>query len=281
VLRFEQAFGLREGEPLKSGERWRRHLVVGIKLLDDFARTGTITRFVVETTGLRIPAGMYKPLRDHEQYARERRHLRPSSLAERMHCIAVFLDFLGARGLDTLDRMQVADLGAFIESRSIWRPSTVSRAASHLRQFLQFLFMHDTLPRDFSVALPKARVMKQASIPSIWESELVAKLLGVVDRRSPKGKRDYAILLLAARLGMRLREHELDRTDRGHLPLFQNRHGERLSRSGVRYLLQCHVQAARSQLPGFTQKVSPHSLRHTKSMHLLQSGVSACRRWTR
>lgn len=40
VLRFEQAFGLREGEPIKSGERWRRHLVVGIKLLDDFARTG-------------------------------------------------------------------------------------------------------------------------------------------------------------------------------------------------------------------------------------------------
>jgi hypothetical protein len=106
VLRFEQAFGLREGEPLKSGERWRRHLVIGIKLLDDFARTGTITRFVVETTGLRIPAGIHKPLRDYEQYARERRHLRPSSLAERMHCIAVFLDFLGACGLDTLDRMQ-------------------------------------------------------------------------------------------------------------------------------------------------------------------------------
>jgi site-specific recombinase XerD len=71
-----------------------------------------------------------------------------------------------------------------------------------------------------------------------------------------------------------LREYELDHPDRGHLPLFQNRHGERLSRSGVRYLLQCHVQAARSQLPGFTQKVSPHSLRHTKGMHLLQSGVS-------
>lgn len=204
ALRFEQAFGMQEGEQLKKGERWRRHLVVGIRLLDDFARTGTIARFVVETTGLRIPAGMHKPLRDYEQHARERRHLRPSSLGERMHCIAVFLDFLGARGLDTLDRMQAADIGAFIESRSIWRPNTVSRAASHLRQFLQFLFMHDTLPRDFSIALPKARVTKQASVPSVWEPELVAKLLGVVDRSSPKGKRDYAILLLAARLGLRL-----------------------------------------------------------------------------
>ena len=71
-----------------------------------------------------------------------------------------------------------------------------------------------------------------------------------------------------------MREYELDRPDRGHLPLFQNRYGGRLSRSGDRYLLQCHVQAARSQLPGVTQKVSPLSLRHTKGMPLLQNDVS-------
>ena len=43
---------------------------VGIKVLDDFARTGTISRFVVETTGLRVPAGMHKPLREYEQLLR-------------------------------------------------------------------------------------------------------------------------------------------------------------------------------------------------------------------
>ncbi len=71
-----------------------------------------------------------------------------------------------------------------------------------------------------------------------------------------------------------LREQGLDRPERGHEPLFQNRRGGRLSRSGVRYLLQSHVQPVRSSLPGFTQPVSPHCLRHTKGMHLLQSGVS-------
>lgn len=53
ALRFEEAFGLRDGEVLVEGQRWRRHLVFGVKVLDDFARTGTICRFVVETTGLR------------------------------------------------------------------------------------------------------------------------------------------------------------------------------------------------------------------------------------
>jgi len=87
ALRFEQAYGLRDGEVLKLGQRWRLHLVFGIKVLDDFACTGTICRFQVETTGLRVPVGMHKALREYEQYTRERRHLRPSSLAERMHSI--------------------------------------------------------------------------------------------------------------------------------------------------------------------------------------------------
>ncbi|MFY9328519.1 MAG: tyrosine-type recombinase/integrase [Georgfuchsia sp.] len=71
-----------------------------------------------------------------------------------------------------------------------------------------------------------------------------------------------------------LRENGLDRPECGSQPLFQNRQGGRLSRSGIRYLLHRHVQAVQSDLPGFTQMVSPHSLRHTKGMHLLQSGVS-------
>jgi integrase len=204
ALRFEEAYGLRAGEKLRKGERWRLHLVYGIKVLDDLARTGTITRFAVETTGLHIPQGMHKPLREYEQYAREQRYLRRSSLAERMRCIAVFLDFLRARGLDSLNRLQAEDISALIQPLSLWKPKTASRAASHLRQFLRFLFMRDVLPRDLGTALPTIRRVSQDTVPSVWDPELVTRLLDAVDRSSPKGKRDYAILLLASRLGLRL-----------------------------------------------------------------------------
>ena len=133
ALRFEQAFGLRDGEVLVEGQQWRRHLVFGIKVLDDFARTGTISRFVVETTGLRVPAGMHKVLREYEQYARERRHLRPSSVAERMHNIAVFLDFLRTRGLESLDTLQAEDISAFVRTRTAWKPRTVACVSSSPR----------------------------------------------------------------------------------------------------------------------------------------------------
>jgi site-specific recombinase XerD len=92
-----------------------------------------------------------------------------------------------------------------------------------------------------------------------------------------KGRKLRAVPLMEATVQL-LRDHRhdngLDRPEHFDRPLFQNRQGERLSRSGVRYILQKYVQAVRRTHPGLTQSVSPHSLRHTKGMHLLQSGVS-------
>lgn len=55
-------------------------------------------------------------------------------------------------------------------------------------------------------------------------------------------------------------------------PLFRNREGRRLSRSGVRYILLKHAAQARKTRPILPKGISPHTLRHTKAMHLLQAG---------
>lgn len=216
ATRFEEVYGHCAGKRLQPDERWRMHLVFGLRVLDDYARTGSIVRFVVERSGLRIPHAMQKPMLDYEQFAKERRYLRMSSLQERMHAIAVFLDFLRSRGVPTLDHMQAEDISAFITSRSRWKPRTVSHVASHLKQFLQFLFLREILPRDLSCAVPTIRVARHDKIPSVWDQELVVRLLDAVDRSLPKGKRDYAILLLAARLGMRLGDIRTLRLDNLH-----------------------------------------------------------------
>jgi len=62
--------------------------------------------------------------------------------------------------------------------------------------------------------------------------------------------------------------------DRPDASLFLNAHNKRISRFGVVTILKRHVAAAVAQQPSLANKrISPHTMRHTAAMHLLQSGV--------
>ncbi|MFZ3591781.1 tyrosine-type recombinase/integrase [Bacillus sp. DJP31] len=54
--------------------------------------------------------------------------------------------------------------------------------------------------------LPAIKARKQNRIPSVWTSSDVTKLLEAIYRGNPAGKRDYAIILLVARLGIRTKD---------------------------------------------------------------------------
>ncbi len=89
-----------------------------------------------------------------------------------------------------------------------------------------------------------------------------------------KGRRERLCPLLpqTARLITRF----LARTGRAAdaaTPLFAHRHGDRLTRHGARYLLTKYLQRARPSMPTLNRPISPHTLRHTKAMHLLQANV--------
>lgn len=57
-------------------------------------------------------------------------------------------------------------------------------------------------------------------------------------------------------------------------PVFQNRRGQKLTRQGARYLLKKYLHSAAKAMPSLNRTgISPHTLRHTKAMYLLQSGV--------
>jgi site-specific recombinase XerD len=203
AARFCNAYQMRDGECLKPSEGWRRHVVFGLEVLGDFARDGRIERTVTDMQKIQVPALMKEPVRDYEQYCRDRLYLRPTTLRERMREIAIFADFLGSKNITGFDQLQPADISAFVTSLHRLAAKTVSRIVSDVRGFLQFLLLRGILQRDMSHVLPTIRVPRDATIPSVWDQEFVERLLKVVDRSSPKGKRDYAILLLACRLGLR------------------------------------------------------------------------------
>jgi site-specific recombinase XerD len=92
-----------------------------------------------------------------------------------------------------------------------------------------------------------------------------------------KGRKMRAVPLMGNTVQLlrdHMQENHLNLPEQFDKPLFQNaRHG-RLTRSGIRYILQKYVVLARSRCPNLDRTVSPHTLRHTKGMNLLQSGVS-------
>ena len=202
--RFIDASPCCHGEHADPSKGWRRHAAFGLKVLDDFNRDGCIERSRTDIQKLNIPPAMRKPLRDFERYCRDRRHLRLSTLVVRIGSVSKLLAFLGLRGVLKLQHVQAADLTDFIDSLHRFRPKTVSYTVSDVRQFLRFLTMRGIFPQDLSHVLPTIRGRYDTTIPSVWDPELVVKLLGAVDRSSPKGKRDYAMLLLASRLGLRV-----------------------------------------------------------------------------
>ncbi len=90
-----------------------------------------------------------------------------------------------------------------------------------------------------------------------------------------KGRRERICPLLkqTARLVGRFLSNTGRRVEEA-TPLLQNRHGQRLTRHGARYVLKKYVKKACVSLPQLVHvRISPHTLRHTKAMHLLQSGV--------
>lgn len=71
-----------------------------------------------------------------------------------------------------------------------------------------------------------------------------------------------------------MEEHHLFEVRDKSVPLFQNRRNEKMTRSGLTYILNTYVAMAKQLKPElFLGTVSCHSLRHSKAMHLLQAGV--------
>ena len=72
-----------------------------------------------------------------------------------------------------------------------------------------------------------------------------------------------------------MKENKLDnRTECLERPLFTNRQCSKFTRAGIAYILKKYAKLARNQSSIIPDSLSPHMLRHTKAMHLYQSGVA-------
>jgi integrase len=114
---------------------------------------------------------------------------------------AEFVAFTATRG--GLARCDAGVLGAFVATLAGYQAKTVEQKMCAVRSFLRFAAGDGLVDAAVLDAVPAVRSSQQARIPSVWDPADVTRILQAVDRGNPCGKRDYAIILLVTRLGLR------------------------------------------------------------------------------
>jgi integrase/recombinase XerD len=140
-------------------------------------------------------------------YLSEERGLRPSSLKLYGHHLRQFAAYLEEIGMHDLRHLSPPVLSGFVidlSRRVVW--SSVRNACGILHVFLRYLYRERILPKDLSPAVESPQTYRLAKIPRSVTWEEVRRLLEAIDRRTPAGRRDYAIVLLLVTYGLRARE---------------------------------------------------------------------------
>ncbi|WP_211704305.1 tyrosine-type recombinase/integrase, partial [Paraburkholderia aspalathi] len=136
-------------------------------------------------------------------YLVEEKGLRPRTILQyrfHLHQFAAYLERTGI-GLRAVSPTVISGFITEYGPRVAW--TTLRNACGTLRVFLRYLYREGVLSRDLSSLVEFPQSYRDAGIPRSINWDQVEKVLASVDRRSPCGKRDYAMLLLLSTYGLR------------------------------------------------------------------------------
>lgn len=142
--------------------------------------------------------------RDYERFLRSERGLARTTVVGYLSTVRRFLTgHFGDQALRLQD-LRPQDLHRFVfrEARRVSRTHARTTVTT-LRSFLRFLRQRGAIETDLAAALLGVAHWRLSHVPKSLPPEQVKRLLRSCDRRTPSGQRDYAILLLLARLGLR------------------------------------------------------------------------------
>ena len=137
----------------------------------------------------------------------DERGLSPITVNGYAYQLTLFEKFVTSCRVSDQSSLSPAVLDAFLEDR---RTHVCARSlgmtCAALRAFLRYLFREGIVHRDLSASVQGPRTYALSGIPRSIRVEDVERMLGLVERRSVVGRRDYAMLLLLVVYGLRARE---------------------------------------------------------------------------
>jgi integrase/recombinase XerD len=154
------------------------------------------------------PSSTYPVLTDYRDFLEQVRGLTPETVEAHLRTISCFLGQIriapDAEPLGGLAPVDGSELEAFIVGLGQRHGrATLQHDVAHLRGFLRFASARGLLPPGLDSLIDTPRVYQLERIPRALPWESVCALLASIDRTSPMGLRDYAMLFLIATYGLR------------------------------------------------------------------------------
>jgi site-specific recombinase XerD len=172
------------------------------RFLEQLCHKGVIAQEVAPA-----PSAAEKLSAKFGHYLLEERALAATTVAHYCRFVLRFLvDWLGKTRAD-LNELSAVDIIQYVQRRSAKQKAKQSKAmVTALRSFLQFARYQNYITSDLAAAVPTVALWEMAGIPKFLPRNQVELVLSSCNRQTAVGRRDYAILLLLARLGLRAGE---------------------------------------------------------------------------
>lgn len=144
-----------------------------------------------------------------------------------------FVSFLHSRDVSP-EKIEAVNIYDYFKTITHYSKPSLATIRSTLCRSLRFFYQHGATPKNLSDFVPKIHYHAKAKIDKVWSEEEIERMLGSIDRANPMGKRDYAIMAIAANLGLRTSDIialSIDNFDwnRGCINLVQQKTGEPLT----------------------------------------------------
>lgn len=121
----------------------------------------------------------------------------------RTHHVKLFYDFLSFRKIQSVNDITAKTISDYALSLQGGSLVYAKHRLATLKYYFRFLYRNGYCDADLSSSVPAVKAPKNTNVPALWSKCELETLLRSVDRGSPAGKRDYAILLLVVQLGLR------------------------------------------------------------------------------
>jgi site-specific recombinase XerD len=136
---------------------------------------------------------------------------KPGTVRNHQQTLESAFAFFIAHNVDGVAAVDINLVNAYLKTFAGYSKSYASGRCNHLRRFFEFAHREGYTVSSF--AFPEISVYKDRKVPEYYTADETNRLLAAVDRANPRGKRDYAMLLLGARYGLRISDIKALRLD--------------------------------------------------------------------